>query len=50
MRLKVHLEGEDLISWNEDQAQDVQAVIEQAAARDTTLTAYFKANAKYPEA
>ena len=32
MWLKVHLEGEDLISWNEDQAQDVQAVIEQAAA------------------
>ena len=50
MRLKVHLEGEDLISWNEDQAPDVQAVMDRAATRDTTLTAYFKANAKYPEA
>ena len=50
MRLKVHLEGEDLISWNEDQAQDVQTVVERAAIRDTTLTAYFKANAKFPEA
>jgi len=50
MRLQVHLEGEDLISWNEDEAPDAQHVMQQATSRDTKLTAYFKANQKYPEA
>jgi len=50
MRLQVHLEGEDLISWNEDEAPDAQHVMQQATSHDTKLTAYFKANQKYPEA
>ena len=50
MCLQVHLEGEDLISWNEDEAPDAQHVMQQATSRDTKLTAYFKANQKYPEA
>jgi len=47
-RLQVHVEGEDLISWDEEQAPDAQTVMEQAASRDSTLSAYFKANEKYP--
>jgi hypothetical protein len=50
IRLKVHLEGEDLISWNDDETPDAQTVLDRAAAQDTNLTAYFKANQKYPEA
>ena len=49
-RLQVHLEGEDLISWNEDEAPAAEDVMERASSRDTKLTAYFKANEKYPEA
>jgi hypothetical protein len=49
-RLQVHLEGEDLISWDEDEAPDAEDVMERANSRDTKLTAYFKANDKYPEA
>ena len=50
MRLQVHLEGEDLISWNEDEAPDAQDVMDRATARDSKLTAYFKANQNHPEA
>jgi len=49
-RLQVHLEGEDLIFWDEDEAPDAGDVMERAVSRDTKLTAYFKANKKYPEA
>jgi hypothetical protein len=49
-RLQVHLAGEDLISWNEDEAPDAEDVMDRATARDSKLTAYFKANEKYPEA
>ena len=46
--LQVHVEEENLISWDEEQAPDTQTVMEQAASWNTTLSAYFKANEKYP--
>ena len=49
-RLQVHVEGEDLIAWDEDEAPDAENVMDRAISRDTKLTAYFKANEKYPEA
>ena len=49
-RLQVHLEGEDLISWNEDEAPGAEDVMERANSCDSKLTAYFKANDKYPAA
>jgi len=48
--LQVHLEGEDLISWDEYEAPDAGDVIKRAVSRNTKLTAYFKENEKYPEA
>src|SRR6202789_2694972 len=50
VRLQVHLPNQQLITWNEDNAPDVQAVIDQQGNKDTNLTAYFKANDEYPEA
>jgi len=50
VRLQVHLPNQQLITWNEDETPAVQTVIEEQGAKDTTLTAYFKANAQYPEA
>ena len=50
IRLQVHLPNHQLITWNEDNAPDVQAIVEDQGNKDTTLTAYFKANAAYPEA
>jgi len=50
VRLQVHLPIQQLITWNEDETPAVQTVIEEQGAKDTTLTAYFKANAQYPEA
>ena len=50
VRLQVHLPNHQLITWNEDNALDVQAIVEDQGNKDTTLTAYFKANAAYPEA
>jgi hypothetical protein len=50
VRLQVHLPNQQLITWNEDNAPDVQAVVQAQENRDTTLTAYFKANAQYPDA
>ena len=47
--LQVHLKEEDLISWDKDEAPDAGDVMERAISRDTKLTAYFKANEKYPE-
>jgi hypothetical protein len=42
--LAVHLENEQAVIFNED--DDVNAIINNAAAKDITLTAYFEANAK----
>ena len=49
MRLQVHLEGEDLITWNEDEAPDAQDVMDRATSHDSKLTAYFKANENHPD-
>jgi len=50
VRLQVHLPNQQLITWNEDETPDVQTVIHEQGTKDTTLTAYFKANIQYPEA
>ena len=50
VRLQVHLPNQQLITWNEDTAANIQAVVDNQGTRDTTLTGYFKANAKHPEA
>ena len=46
VRLQVHLEGEQMVTFNEN--DDLQYIIDTAANKDTTLTAWFKANEKYP--
>jgi len=49
VRLQIHLPDEQSIVF--DQNEDAQDVIDRAASKDTTLTAYFKANsADLPEA
>ena len=50
VRLQLHLPNQQLITWNEDNAQNAQAVVEEQGNKDTTLTAYFKANVDYPHA
>ena len=50
VRLQVHLPNQQLITWNENNAPNVQAVVQQQGVKDTKLTAYFKANAEYPAA
>ena len=50
VRLQVHAEDDQLVTWNNNAAENVQEVLEDQGARDTTLTAYFKANQEYPEA
>jgi hypothetical protein len=50
IRLQVHLPNQQLITWNEDNTPNLQAMVQQQANRDTTLTGYFKANEEYPEA
>ena len=50
VRLQVHLPGQQTVVWNEETAVDLQTVLEEQRDKDTTLTAYFKANIKYPEA
>jgi hypothetical protein len=50
IRLQVHTEDEQLVTWNNEVAGNLQQVLENQGARDTTLTAYFKANQEYPEA
>jgi hypothetical protein len=47
-RLQVHLPGQQLVTWNPQQQQNMQLVVDRAANRDTTLTAYFKANQQFP--
>ena len=46
-RLQVHLSGQHLVTWNPQQQPDMQLVVDRAADRDTTLTAYFKANEQF---
>ena len=50
VRLQVHLPNQQLITWNENNAPNVQAVVDEQGNKDTNLTAFFKANAQYPEA
>jgi hypothetical protein len=50
VHLQVHLEGQHLVSWKENDDAPLQAIINQAGSKDTTLMGYFKANAKYPAA
>ena len=50
VRLSIHLPGQQCVIWDSDQQPDIQQVIDQAAEKDTTLTAYFKANARYEDA
>ena len=50
VHLQVHLEGQHLVSWREDNAAPIQEIVDQAGNKDTTLMGYFKANEKYPEA
>jgi hypothetical protein len=49
-RLQVHLPGMQNVTWNEDAAETLNQIVERAANKDTTLTAWFKANDQYPEA
>jgi hypothetical protein len=50
IHLQVHLESQYLVSWKENDDAPLQAIINQAGSKDTTLIGYFKANAKYPAA
>ena len=49
VRLQVHLPGQQYVTWNQNGQQTIQEVANNAAERDTTLTAYFKANLEYLE-
>ena len=49
IRLQVHLPGQQYVTWNQNGQQTIQEVADNAAAHDTTLTGYFKANEQYPE-
>ena len=50
VRLQVYLPNQQTVVWNENTAIDLLTVVEQQGSKDTTLTGYFKANIKYPEA
>jgi hypothetical protein len=50
VHLQVYLKGQHLVSWKENDDTLLQAIINQAGSKDTTLIGYFKANAKYPAA
>ena len=50
VRLQVHLPGQQLVTWNSEIQPNIQEVVEGAAGKDTTLMAYFKANAEYEDA
>ena len=49
-RLDIHLPGMQNVTWNEDAAETLNEIIEQAGTKDTTLTAWFKANRSFEEA
>jgi hypothetical protein len=46
---QIHLPNQQRITWNAGNAQNIQQVSAQQGAKDTSLTAYFKANSEYPE-
>jgi hypothetical protein len=50
VHIQVHLEGQHLVPWKENDDAPLQAIINQAGSKDTTLMGYFKVNAKYPAA
>jgi hypothetical protein len=50
VRLQTHLPGQQYVVWNAQVQPNPQEVLNQAANKDTTLTAYFKANASYDDA
>ena len=50
IHLQIHLPNQQIICWDEHVAPDLEQVAVQAAEKDTTLTAYFKANELFPEA
>ena len=44
------LPNQQIVCWDEHVAPDLEQVAVHAAEKDTTLTAYFKANELFPEA
>ena len=50
VRLQVHLPGQQYVTWNPERQPNIQEVVERVAEKDTTLTAYFKANVQYENA
>lgn len=46
--LQIYLKREEFVTWDDSAVPDLQAVVEQAPNRDTTLSAYLKANEAYP--
>lgn len=49
VRLQVHLPNQQYVVWNSEVEGNIEDVVDRAAVKDTTLTAFFKANAKYEE-
>jgi hypothetical protein len=49
VRLQVHLPNQQYVIWNPEIDSNIEEVADRAAVKDTTLTAFFKANAKYEE-
>ena len=49
VRLQVHLPNEQNLVWNAN-TDSLEKVLDQAQTKDSTLTAWFKANTQYPEA
>jgi hypothetical protein len=50
VHLQVYLPGQQMITWNAETVANLQDVADAQAGKNTNLTAYFKANANYPEA
>ncbi|GLB44068.1 putative helitron helicase-like domain at N-terminus [Lyophyllum shimeji] len=48
VRLQVHLPDEQFVTWRQDGQESMPEVVLQGGRQDSTLTAYFKANVKYP--
>ena len=48
--LDIHLLGMQNVTWNEDATETINKIAEHAIAKNTTLTAWFKANAEYEDA
>jgi hypothetical protein len=48
--LDVHQPGRQNITWNEDSVERMNEIVEHAATKETTLTAWFKANQAHEEA